>query len=142
MPRDLCPLVRAATIATILLANPAIAQDFASDTYGSSSMVMAVQWIQGTLLGTVATISATIAIAWLGLLMLRGHLPIRRAGTVLLGCFILFGAGAIAQGLLSIVDGGSPSVARVNLSVPPVAAAPTPLDDNADPYADGAVSRP
>lgn len=57
------------------------------------------QWVQELLLGPVATSIAVIAVASLGLLMLSGRMNIWRAATVLVGCFILFGAASIAKGL-------------------------------------------
>lgn len=59
----------------------------------------AVQWLQDLLLGPLATSLAVIAVAALGLMMLSGRINIRRGGGVILGCFILFGAANIAQGL-------------------------------------------
>ncbi|NWE54557.1 TrbC/VirB2 family protein, partial [Brevundimonas sp. P7753] len=50
------------------------------------------QWVQELLLGPVATSIAVIAVAAIGLLMLSGRMNIRRSATVLVGCFILFGA--------------------------------------------------
>lgn len=42
-----------------------------ADPQGSGPIVFAVQWLQGTLLGTVATVVAVIAIACVGLLMVH-----------------------------------------------------------------------
>ena len=56
-------------------------------------------WLQGTLLGTVATVAAVIAVAAVGFMMLTGRLDWRRGLTVVVGCFIIFGAGAIVAGL-------------------------------------------
>jgi type IV secretory pathway VirB2 component (pilin) len=56
-------------------------------------------WMQGAVLGTTATVVAIIAVATVGLLMLTGRLGLRRGLTVVLGCFILFGASGIASTL-------------------------------------------
>jgi type IV secretion system protein VirB2 len=56
-------------------------------------------WVQGTLLGNVATAVAVIAVAVVGFLMLTGRLEWRRGITVILGCFIIFGAAAIVAGI-------------------------------------------
>lgn len=72
-----------------------------SDPQGSGPIVSAVQWLQGTLLGTVATVVAVIAIACVGFLMLTGRMDWRRGGVVILGCFILFGAASIVAGIRS-----------------------------------------
>ena len=81
------------------------AQDYAPDPAGSGVIVGAVTWLQGTLLGTVATVVAVIAVASVGLMMLTGRLNWRYGATVILGCFILFGAGAIVGGIQASVRG-------------------------------------
>lgn len=72
-----------------------------SDPQGSGPIVSAVQWLQGTLLGTVATVLAVIAVACVGLLMLTGRINWRYGVVVILGCFILFGAVSIVAGIRS-----------------------------------------
>jgi len=88
-------------IASSLAASPAFAQDSYSDPAGSGVLVSAVGWLQGTLLGTVATVVAVIAVATVGLLMLTGRINWRYGATVILGCFILFGASSIVAGIQS-----------------------------------------
>ena len=61
--------------------------------------------IQGTLLGTVATVVAVIAVAVVGLMMLTGRMNWRYGATVILGCFILFGAASIVAGIQSAAGG-------------------------------------
>src|SRR5690242_3493342 len=73
----------------------AAAQDTLTDPAGSGVLVSAVRWLQGTLLGTVATVVAVIAVASVGFLMLTGRINWRYGATVILGCFILFGAASI-----------------------------------------------
>ncbi len=80
-----------------------------ADPSGSSVLVAAVQWIEGVALGTIATGLALIAVTSIGFLMLNGRLPIRRGVTVIAGCFILFGAPAIANGILGAVQSGVPA---------------------------------
>jgi type IV secretion system protein VirB2 len=70
-----------------------------SDPAGSGAIVSAMQWLQGTLLGTVATVVAVIAIACVGFMMLTGRMNWRHGGVVILGCFILFGAVSIVSGI-------------------------------------------
>lgn len=79
----------------------ASAQAVLSDPRGSGPIVAAVQWLQGTLLGTVATVIAVIAVACVGLLMLSGRINWRHGAVVILGCFILFGAASIVAGIRS-----------------------------------------
>jgi type IV secretory pathway VirB2 component (pilin) len=77
------------------------AQDSFSDPAGSGPVVGAVHWLQGTLLGTVATVIAVMAVAVVGLMMLTGRMNWRYGATVILGCFILFGAASIVGGIQS-----------------------------------------
>jgi len=72
-----------------------------SDPAGSGPILGAVQWLQGTLLGTVATVVAVMAVASVGFLMLTGRMNWRYGVTVILGCFILFGATSIVAGIQS-----------------------------------------
>jgi type IV secretion system protein VirB2 len=80
---------------------PAWAQDSFSDPAGSGPIVSALGWLQGTLLGTVATVVAVIAVASVGFLMLTGRINWRHGAVVILGCFILFGATSIVAGIRS-----------------------------------------
>jgi type IV secretion system protein VirB2 len=84
-----------------LLSSAASAQDAYSDPAGSGVLVSAVNWLQGTLLGTIATVAAVIAIAAVGFMMLTGRINWRYGLTVVLGCFILFGAASIVAGIHS-----------------------------------------
>ena len=84
---------------------PASAQDLA-DPAGSGVIVSAVRWLEGTLLGTIATVVAVIAVASVGLLMLTGRINWRYGATVILGCFILFGAASIVAGIQSTAQLG------------------------------------
>ncbi|HEY0411637.1 MAG TPA: TrbC/VirB2 family protein [Allosphingosinicella sp.] len=113
-----------------------------SDPGGASALAAAVLWVQDTLLGTAATAVAVIAVASVGLMMLAGRVDARRAGTVLLGCFILFGAARIAAGLRATAEeGDTPLVASEPAA--PLAPAPAPRPPTrspaADPYAGAAV---
>jgi type IV secretion system protein VirB2 len=87
----------------------ASAQDSLSNANpeGSGVLVRAVQWLQGTLLGTIATVVAVIAVASVGFLMLTGRINWRYGATVILGCFILFGAASIVAGIQSTASYGN-----------------------------------
>jgi type IV secretion system protein VirB2 len=78
---------------------PILARDSFADPAGSGPIVGALSWLQGTLLGTVATVAAIIAVACIGFLMLTGRMNWRYGATVILGCFILFGAASIVGGI-------------------------------------------
>jgi type IV secretion system protein VirB2 len=89
------------TLWALAVASAAHAQVGLTDPSGSGPIVSAVQWLQGTLLGTVATVVAVIAVACVGLMMLTGRIDWRRGAVVVLGCFILFGAVSIVAGIQS-----------------------------------------
>lgn len=89
----------------LITALPAAAQDSYVDPQGSSPIINAVAWLQGTLLGTVATVVAVIAVAVVGFMMLTGRINWRYGATVVLGCFILFGAASIVGGIQSAAGG-------------------------------------
>lgn len=76
------------------------------DPAGSGVLVNAVNWLQGTLLGTVATTVAVIAVAAVGFMMLTGRINWRHGAVVILGCFILFGAASIVAGIRASALGG------------------------------------
>ena len=86
---------------TGLASAAAQAQEVLPDPQGSGVIVSAVQWLQGTLLGTIATVVAVIAVAAVGFLMLTGRINWRYGVTVVVGCFILFGAASIVAGIQS-----------------------------------------
>jgi type IV secretory pathway VirB2 component (pilin) len=69
------------------------------DPVGSGPIVAALGWLQGTLLGNVATAVAVMAVAAVGFMMLTGRMNWRLGATVIVGCFVLFGAGAIVSGI-------------------------------------------
>lgn len=100
--------MRKLCIAGILLsvaaASPAYAQSYA-DPAGSGVLVGAVNWLQGTLLGTVATTAAVIAIAVVGFMMLTGRINWRHGAVVIIGCFVLFGAASIVAGIRTAATG-------------------------------------
>ena len=69
------------------------------DPIGSDPIVSALAWLQGTLLGSIATAAAVMAVAAIGFMMLTGRLNWRFGATVIVGVFILFGAGTIVAGI-------------------------------------------
>ena len=88
----------------VLISGPAFAA-IPADPAGSGAIVDAVNWLQGTLLGTVATVVAVIAVAAVGFMMLTGRINWRHGAAVILGCFILFGAASIVAGIRSAAGG-------------------------------------
>ena len=95
-----------AALATLAAAGAAHAQSGQLDPAGSGTVLSAVNWVQGTLLGNVATAAAVIAVGAVGLMMLTGRLDWRRGAVVILGCFILFGAASIVGGIRSVAAAG------------------------------------
>jgi type IV secretory pathway VirB2 component (pilin) len=92
--------------AMLTSAAPAAAAVSYADPQGSGPIVNALQWLQGTLLGNVATAVAVIAVAMVGFMMLTGRMNWRFGATVIIGCFILFGASAIVSGIQSAAVAG------------------------------------
>ena len=68
-------------------------------------MLAALQWVQGTLLGNLATTAAVIAVAVVGYMMLIGRLEWRRGLMVVVGAFIIFGAVSIVAGIRQLASG-------------------------------------
>ncbi len=101
--RPMKPFALALPLAA-LAALPAHAQT-AADPAGSSPILAALNWVQGTLLGNVATSAAVIAIAAVGFLMLTGRIEWRRGLVVIVGAFIIFGAASIVAGIRSLATG-------------------------------------
>src|SRR5436305_7382364 len=92
--------------ALALLAAPVAAHaQSAGDPAGSSPLIAALDWVQGTLLGNLATAAAVIAVAAVGFMMLTGRMDWRRGLTVVIGCFVIFGAVSIVAGIRSLAGG-------------------------------------
>ena len=111
---------------------------------GSSALVAAISWLQDVLLGTVATSIAVIAVAAIGFGMLTGRVNIRHGATVILGCFILFGASTIVSGLRYAASGaGGYAAPPVIVAAPPPPSPPRARPTGApapyDPYAGASV---
>ena len=96
---------KSVAVVSSVSATAASAQQLA-DPEGSGVLVAAIRWLEGTLLGTIATVVAVIAVAAVGFLMLTGRLNWRYGATVILGCFILFGAASIVAGIQSTASLG------------------------------------
>jgi type IV secretion system protein VirB2 len=94
--------LRLAALASTGAAAPAYAQSVEANPQGSGPIMASINWIEGTLLGNVATAVAVIAVAIVGFMMLTGRLNWRYGVTVIIGCFILFGAASIVAGIQSL----------------------------------------
>jgi type IV secretion system protein VirB2 len=93
----------AGTMAMTVSSSAAFAQG--TDPQGSGPIVAALGWLQGTLLGNVATAVAVMAVAAIGFMMLTGRLNWRFGATVIIGVFILFGAASIVAGIQGAAAG-------------------------------------
>jgi type IV secretory pathway VirB2 component (pilin) len=107
-----------------------------------SATTGAVRWIEGLLLGEVALALCVIAVALIGVMMLRGRLPVRDGLRVALGCAVLLGAPVIASGFMA----GSSEFRAAPVQPPPLPAQaasprdPLPPADH-DPYAGASLRR-
>ncbi|WP_347304179.1 TrbC/VirB2 family protein [Croceibacterium sp. TMG7-5b_MA50] len=90
-----------AALAAIVAPMAAQAQPVAGSPQGSGPINAALAWMQGTLLGNVATAVAVMAVAAVGFGMLTGRMNWRFGATVIIGVFIIFGAGSIVSGIQS-----------------------------------------
>ena len=70
-----------------------------SNPQGAGPILAAVNWLKDSVLGNVATAVAVIAVAVVGFMMLTGRMNWKHGITVIIGCFILFGATAIVAGI-------------------------------------------
>jgi type IV secretory pathway VirB2 component (pilin) len=112
-----------------------------ADPEGASVLLAAVSWLQHALLGTVAEAVAVTAIAFVGFSMLSGRIGVRHGLTVVIGCFIIFGASSIAIGIRSFA-GGDDGEWRAPQAVPEVPALPQPpprASAGNDPYAGASI---
>lgn len=89
----------------VLALSPTAALAQTADPQGSGPIVAALGWLQGTLLGNVATAVAVMAVAAVGFMMLTGRMNWRFGATVVIGIFILFGAGTIVAGIQGAAGG-------------------------------------
>ncbi|MEX0342684.1 MAG: TrbC/VirB2 family protein [Erythrobacter sp.] len=91
-------------------------------------------WINGLLLGSLATGLCILAVSLVGLLMLMGQMPIRQGMRVVLGCFVLLGAPAIGTGLSGAWQSAAPAEPEPMVIMPAEARTSLP-PANYDPYA-------
>ncbi|MGQ7830714.1 TrbC/VirB2 family protein [Altererythrobacter sp. Z27] len=92
-------ITRLLAMAMLMLSPTAALAQQAADPQGSGPVVAALAWLQGTMMGTVATTVAVMAVAAIGFMMLTGRMNWRFGVTVIVGVFILFGATTIVAGI-------------------------------------------
>jgi type IV secretion system protein VirB2 len=122
----------------------AVQQASLTDAPPASAISAATGWASDLIFGPLATSIAVIAIAWIGFAMLIGRIDIRRGLWVVIGCFLLFGARGITDGLRSVAASDANPPAAV-APPPPSYAKPPARRQTAnafDPYAGGTVVAP
>ena len=105
-----------------------------------NTILRATEWLVALATGPLATSVAAIAIAFVGFAMLTGRINWRRGGITIAGCFILFGAPAIAQALIGLSATGPSEIVvagKYNPAPPPAPPAP----DAQDPYSGASIIR-
>lgn len=100
MIRKVRSLARLAVLASLAFVHGAAMAQNAAPA-GSSPINNALLWLQGTLMGTVATTIAVMAVAAVGFGMLTGRMNWRYGATVIIGVFVIFGAATIVGGIQS-----------------------------------------
>jgi type IV secretion system protein VirB2 len=90
------PARLAALLALIATPGAAFAQNAAQ---GNDPVTSALLWMQGILLGPIATTLAVMAVAGVGFMMLTGRMNWRYGATVIIGVFIIFGAPRLVASL-------------------------------------------
>jgi type IV secretory pathway VirB2 component (pilin) len=111
------------------------------DAASTHAIGHAVDWWAALLSGSFATSIAVLAVAGLGFAMLRGEVSLRHGIRVVLGCFILFGAPTIAQGLMTTASGHAAGSAQTDpavIRIPPPPKAQSEANPF-DPYAGAAA---
>ena len=78
--------------ALMFLAMPSAAMAQQQTQQSDDPITSALVWMQGILLGPIATSLAVMAVAGVGFMMLTGRMNWRYGGTVIIGVFIIFGA--------------------------------------------------
>lgn len=108
-----------------------------------SAIGNASSWALSLTSGSIAASLAVLAVAGVGFAMLTGRLRIRNGGTVLIGCFVLFGSAVLAQSLLEFAEGSRNNQvpqAQADLFMPPPPALEPPKRQlSVDPYAGAAL---
>jgi type IV secretory pathway VirB2 component (pilin) len=96
------------------------------------SLSSAIDWLKDVLTGPAATTIAILGVASIGFLMLTGRTDLRRAARVIIGCFILFSASAIASGIVGTLQ--PPPPPSLAPEQPPAYAPSVPKPTSADPF--------
>lgn len=111
------------------------------DAPTSTPLGPASSWVVGAISGSLATALCVVAVALVGVLMLRGRLAVKDGAMLVVGCFVLFGASTLAAALMSVGEDASYASARAPIG--PAAYAPElpppPPPVQYDPYAGASI---
>lgn len=105
---------------------------------GQTTLVDALNWVVELLTGSLATLVATIAVAFIGYATLEGRIAPREAIKTLIGCFVLFGAVGMANALMDHAQASNDGL-PVSPQSPPPAAPARAEPPQFDPYAGASV---
>lgn len=105
----------------------------------NGSLLGAIDWISGTMVGPVATSLAILAVAMIGILLLAGRLAMRQGVLVVVGCSVLFSASTIAQGIVTHTAPPALVFDHTVVDDAPPAQPSRPPPKPYDPYAGAAV---
>lgn len=108
----------------------------------TNAPTQAAQWIAQLATGSIAEGAGTIAIAAVGFAMLAGRIDLRRGANVIIGCFILFAAPAMARTFMQWAGAGEAdrTAAYEPASLPTTPSGP-PVAQPFDPYAGASLIR-
>ena len=100
----------------------------------------AVEWCVSLVSGPWVTAIATVAVAGIGFALLAGRMPVKRAALVVVGIFLMAGAGSVVRMAPNVAsDSGALPPYVLPSSQKPSDAAPSP--DAFDPYAGASIRR-
>jgi len=134
--------MRAVNILLLAYPSRSLAQPASDWPDHANAIVEALRWVEDLLVGKVATAIAIVAVAIVGMAMLMGRFDWRHGVTVVLGCFIVFGASTIASGFTADLSPAGQSSMVIEVPPPPKSpvivrpATPEPYD----PYSGAAVA--
>jgi type IV secretory pathway VirB2 component (pilin) len=105
------------------------------DAPASPTLSTTADWVNQTIFGSVAEDLCVIAVAIVGFTLMTGRLAVRDAVRVVIGCFVLLAAPAIAADLWSLADRGSQPDSAIAIDAADLPPVPKLPPANYDPYA-------
>ena len=108
-------------------------------SHSANALPAAATWIAALLTGSLATSVAVMAVGATGLAMLSGRVSLRDGARAVIGCFVLFGAGALSAGILGLVRAGAGETVHAPPAQTVQPPAPMTTQPAFDPYAGASV---